>query len=684
MNAATVRLRAATLWTRLLAEHGGVETLLEMLKPVLVGVFTVERFQHGQWAAQPLDLGQGELVVAGYLVLSQAIFWLAPRRKRVLFPLSLLEATLVALIYAHSSESDFFSFRILVYLAAAGMGARLSPEFAGVAASGIWAMTSLRALIWGEVPLDSTSVLAALLGAGTLLLAAMLGNHLVTMDRLRARHQAEAAAVYEMTRAVSASLDPQVVTRTLTHAVSQIFGGCSCVIAFADDESASLLVAEAYPHAQQEARRLPLAAGGLLVQAFGSQRPAVSEHAADDPSLGWLAEGGAATALAAPLILKQETRGVIAVVAADGRRFDQHHVRLLETAAAHAATAIDHARLYEEAERETVVLSRLYEFSRALSETHGVKHRLHVVAEMSKRLVGGESAVVLAPDPLGNLLAPIDFSGSAAAALSELILARDDPVLGPILEEQKPVVAPAGLGLPDSDTKSYAIVPLSRNRRLSGVLLVVKPGAQSITPSDLQVLFMVAQHGTLSVENARRFEDAQHWAVSDGLTGLANHRHFQERLRQEVSEAERYNTPLAMIMMDVDYFKRLNDTEGHPRGDALLRAVGGVIRSQCRRSDVLARYGGDEFAVIATHTSAVDAAVLAERIRAQVEALTEIEGVPLGAPVTLSLGVAAYPDHARSAAELVDAADRAMAAAKQAGRNRMVMARPVEPVATAG
>ena len=258
---------------------------------------------------------------------------------------------------------------------------------------------------------------------------------------------------------------------------------------------------------------------------------------------------------------------------------------------------------------------------------------------MSKRLVGAESAVVLAPQAAGNAVrAGGLLRQRGGGALGTHAVGRPPGAARRSSRKGKPALAPADLGLPESETKPQAVVPLSRNQNLLGVLLVVKPSGQPFTPADLQVLFMVAQHATLSLENARRFEDAQRWAISDGLTGLVNHRHFQERLRQEVAEAQRYHTPLAMIMMDVDYFKRLNDTEGHPRGDALLRAVAEIIQGQCRRSDVLARYGGDEFAVIATQTTAPQAAILADRIRAGVEALSCGGRLAAGHAITVSAG----------------------------------------------
>lgn len=164
----------------------------------------------------------------------------------------------------------------------------------------------------------------------------------------------------------------------------------------------------------------------------------------------------------------------------------------------------------------------------------------------------------------------------------------------------------------------------------------------------------------------------------DGLTGLYNHRHFQEMLRKEIGEAARYGRELTLVLFDVDFFKRVNDQHGHPAGDAVLKRIADHVAETVRTSDLVARYGGEEFAIILPETEARDAVVLAERIRRGIEALE----TPLGnnqAPlrVTVSLGLCSFRDGQSEYAqgELIEAADKALYAAKHAGRNRLIVGR---------
>jgi diguanylate cyclase (GGDEF)-like protein len=164
--------------------------------------------------------------------------------------------------------------------------------------------------------------------------------------------------------------------------------------------------------------------------------------------------------------------------------------------------------------------------------------------------------------------------------------------------------------------------------------------------------------------------------VTDEKTHLFNYRHFCERAAEEFKRAGRYESDLSCLMLDLDGFKKINDTLGHLRGDRLLRETGRVLRESARETDFVARHGGDEFAILCPHTDAEQAAVLAERIRRAVaeRAFLEEEG-PL--KLTMSLGSATWPRQRsiRSAQDLIEAADAALLEAKRLGRNRVVAAR---------
>ena len=160
-------------------------------------------------------------------------------------------------------------------------------------------------------------------------------------------------------------------------------------------------------------------------------------------------------------------------------------------------------------------------------------------------------------------------------------------------------------------------------------------------------------------------------ANTDSLTGLYNHRHFQERLAAEVSRAARYGHNLSLIMIDIDFFKSFNDAHGHPMGDAVLRDLAQLIIQNIRETDVAVRYGGEEFAVILPETRAGDAAATAERIRQEVQKQPFCASEGLSASLTVSVGVAEYPSQCSDRTSLVTAADIALYQAKALGRNRV-------------
>jgi diguanylate cyclase (GGDEF)-like protein len=163
-------------------------------------------------------------------------------------------------------------------------------------------------------------------------------------------------------------------------------------------------------------------------------------------------------------------------------------------------------------------------------------------------------------------------------------------------------------------------------------------------------------------------------AVTDGLTGVFNHRRFQEAIRAELVRSERHQRPLGVLMIDVDRFKLVNDALGHPAGDELLRRLAQVLSADLRQTDLIARYGGEEFAVLLPETTKGEALQVAERMRLAVEERIN-EGAPWPTKVTVSIGVATYPEDARTTEALVLAADQAMYVAKRQGRNRVVGAR---------
>ena len=217
-------------------------------------------------------------------------------------------------------------------------------------------------------------------------------------------------------------------------------------------------------------------------------------------------------------------------------------------------------------------------------------------------------------------------------------------------------------------------MPLSAHREAIGLLYFEpRAGADhcSVTPDN--VLQMLAENIALSIANLRLRERLSDLAMADSLTGLANRRQLDKVLEMQLADAERLSQPLTCLMIDVDHFKRFNDEYGHDAGDAVLRAVGEVLRSLTRENSFAFRYGGEEFTLLMPGLDSRHARARAEEIRARIEELSvEHEGRSLGA-VTASIGLACAPDHCPPA-RIVQAADAALLRAKTAGRNRVEMA----------
>jgi diguanylate cyclase (GGDEF)-like protein len=185
------------------------------------------------------------------------------------------------------------------------------------------------------------------------------------------------------------------------------------------------------------------------------------------------------------------------------------------------------------------------------------------------------------------------------------------------------------------------------------------------------MLGVVANQVAISLQNGRMVQSLEEQATTDGLTGLVNHRTFQERFSAMLGRADRHKFRVAMLLTDIDHFKKVNDTYGHPTGDAVLKRVAAILKASARKIDIVARYGGEEFALVLEGTDRAGARQLAERIREEVSAQTfESSKGPFKA--TLSLGVAVYPDDGKAKQDVISCADKALYAAKHAGRNRTV------------
>jgi diguanylate cyclase (GGDEF)-like protein len=241
------------------------------------------------------------------------------------------------------------------------------------------------------------------------------------------------------------------------------------------------------------------------------------------------------------------------------------------------------------------------------------------------------------------------------------------------------------LGMQDMHT---TCVPLTAQGESLGVLVLIEPLAKAERAAREQdadeqadrrrTLAATAEQIALALANLRLRDTLKSQSIRDPLTGLFNRRFLEESLERECRRAIRASRPLSVMMLDIDHFKRFNDTFGHDAGDAVLREVGAVLRSFFRGEDVACRYGGEEFALVMTDTSAEGALARASQLREQVHQLSlSFRRQALG-PVTISVGIATLPLHASTAEVLLRVADKALYRAKHEGRDRVVLADTTE------
>lgn len=230
---------------------------------------------------------------------------------------------------------------------------------------------------------------------------------------------------------------------------------------------------------------------------------------------------------------------------------------------------------------------------------------------------------------------------------------------------------PDAEGYPGHDSSSCLLVGLKMRDEPPAVLTLHRfetsgpfTEAQRDRARDLSPVFGAA------LDNLRRFSRAEELSITDGLTGVYNYRYLRSALDREVARARRFREEFCVIMLDVDHLKDYNDVHGHLQGSEVLRRLAQVVTGELRASDILAKYGGDEFVVILPQTERAGGETLAERIRAAVEA-HEFPGEGDGIRITTSMGISQFPEDGESTRELLEAADTTLYSAKRGGRNRI-------------
>jgi diguanylate cyclase (GGDEF)-like protein len=395
---------------------------------------------------------------------------------------------------------------------------------------------------------------------------------------------------------------------------------------------------------------------------------------------------GGKAEIATPLMIQDKVIGVLHISAPKIASYNQDEIALLEAIAIRAASAIRNARLHTAERTQRKLAETLRDIGLMLTARLDPEEVLDSILVYLTRIIPYNSVtLMLFENGQTSIKRRIGFGEYSASDHTPVL----EPHIAEFIELQIMAQTRSPLVIPDTSqdpnwaevvgveyVRSWAGAPIIVHDELAGFLTVEKDESNFYSPEDGDNLLAFAAHAGLALENARLYAEQQRLAVTDGLTGLTNRRRFDEVLAHEIERAIRFHRQVALVMIDLDNFKRYNDTYGHPVGDILLQNLAALMRRSVRAVDTPARYGGEEFVLVLPETGLEDAYKIAERLRNSAGQLHLQPIVPAAnfpnQQVTISLGIAVSPEQAQTPQALLKAADTALYTAKRNGKNQTV------------
>jgi diguanylate cyclase (GGDEF)-like protein/putative nucleotidyltransferase with HDIG domain len=511
--------------------------------------------------------------------------------------------------------------------------------------------------------------LRLLLALGHQIGMAVENSYLVTQT---ARRTEELHALNEIGRALSSTLDTEALFEKIYSEMKRLLNVENFFIAMYDEPRGEIRYELEIENGARLPKRSRPAGNHVAEYMLRTGQPILirENFAAEVHRLGLTPLGPMGCYCGAPLVLYGRAIAVMVALSMEERVFDTDHLELMRGLASQAAVAIENARLFREEQSKSRHLALLNQISQNIITTLNLDE---VLAKISGELQEG-----LNYDHIGIGL--LDYSArevliSAEAGRRRGALGIRMPLSGSLVGEVARgghIVVVQDTALPGTPGKtvlegtcSAIALPLAYADQLHGVLYVESSERFEFDKEEQRFLRTLADLISGALHNAVTFQKTQEQAITDGLTGVKTHRFFMEALSAEWKRATRAGRPFSLLLMDLDRFKLVNDSHGHLEGDLVLQRVGHILEQNCRRSDVVARYGGDEFVVLMPETNIEQGRLLAIKL------CSWIASDPLlrEKNITASFGIAAFPQHGSTPQELIQVADASMYLSKHQGGN---------------
>ncbi len=482
------------------------------------------------------------------------------------------------------------------------------------------------------------------------------------------------------------------MAKKIVHGLSATF----CSIHLLDNDRTTLVTAAAYSSLKEEdtrpilGRRRPMnsvpwhrkAIETQQVMIFRQDKPYMRIRDAENREM---LLPGIQSACVIPLVFDDQPLGVISVGERrswERERFDDLKLDLLVSIGAQVAVVVNNARLHQSVRQQVQRMEVLHEVTRAITSTIEMNSLMEIMYQQLNRVFPVETYFLGLHEEGADVidLHVIIDEGTRypsyrvvyGPGFTSHVIRSRQPLLIRHLSMEKDTLPVKGVLLgADKLSESWLGVPILVNDAVTGVLVIASYAPNAFQEDDVALLISMAGQAALAINNARRHAEVEEQSRRDSLTGVYNHSHFVQRLNQEVEKAAENGESLALIMLDIDFFKNYNDTYGHVTGDQVLRTMVHAIQAHVRSTDLVGRWGGEEFAIALPGSDAFTACQIAAGIRETLANLPIVVNDHSVPGPTVSQGIAAFPEHAPTASQLVDMSDRALYEAKKQGRDKI-------------
>ncbi|MDP9161792.1 MAG: diguanylate cyclase [Acidobacteriota bacterium] len=501
-----------------------------------------------------------------------------------------------------------------------------------------------------------------------------LENYVVMHDAQR--RTKEYALLTQIGQAISSRLDQEEVLRAIQEELGQIFDTSNFYVAFQEGDNLQF--------------ELEVEVGAILPKRSRKFSNGLSEHvirtgqallirsdvdkAAERLGVTMISEKPVKCFCGVPILFGGRPAGVMAAISSEREYvFEERDLEVLQTAAGQVSVAIENARLFAEEQRRSRQLAFLNSISKTAISSEDAEHMMaEIVGHIQRNFRFDHIGIGILDYATKDIEIKAE-AGTVAGALGTRI-PLGTGILGRVARTGETALVQTTADtqlqgiLPDS--RAVLCIPIAYTDSLLGVLNVESREQGAFSPQDVLIMNTLADLLATALHNSFVFQKLQQQSITDGLTGIKTRRFFWESLSSEWKRASRSGRPFSIVLLDLDKFKEVNDSLGHLEGDLVLARVGRLLEQKCRQSNVVARYGGDEFIILMPETGMEQAQILAERLRLWLATDPMLDEHK----ITGSFGVASFPVHGFSAEDIIRVADAGMYVSKHAGGNRVSVA----------